>query len=252
MAETVLVVAPHPDDESIGCGGVICLHRLRGAPVGVAVLTSGEKGLPGLAEDAARSIREAEAEQAGQVLGVDQITFLRLADGEVAAQLEAGTRLFTRLLQSTRPDLIYLPHPQESHLDHRAALPLVRAALASCSDFIRLPRLRAYEVWTPLERWGPREDITPVMARKLRAVRCYPSQLRIVRYDQAVRGLNRYRGIMTGGSRYAEVFPELEPEPKGRSGGSPARFFRKDSADITLSLARESGKGPFPSRDKEP
>jgi LmbE family N-acetylglucosaminyl deacetylase len=217
MAETVLVVAPHPDDESIGCGGIICLHRQRGDRVHVAVLTSGEKGIPGLPEDEVRAIREAEAEQAGQVLGVNHFTFFRLPDGGVSAHIESGARVLGKLLRTVSPGLVYLPHPRESHPDHMAALPLAQAALASGPPLDPWPRFRGYEVWSPLTQWEVLEDITPVMARKLRAVRCYPSQLRFVRYDRAIRGLNRYRGAMTGGRRFAEAFAELAPGPGARA-----------------------------------
>jgi hypothetical protein len=74
-----------------------------------------------------------------------------------------------------------------------------------------LPKLRGYEVWSPLTCHDWVEDISAVMARKLRAVRCYQSQLRLFRYDHAVRGLNRYRGILCAGGRYAEAFVALDP-----------------------------------------
>ena len=57
----VLVIAPHPDDESIGCGGTLCLHARRGDPITVAYLTSGELGLKHLARNKARLTREREA-----------------------------------------------------------------------------------------------------------------------------------------------------------------------------------------------
>jgi LmbE family N-acetylglucosaminyl deacetylase len=62
MAERVLVVAPHPDDEVMGCGGTICLHRQAGASVTVVFLTSGERGLPDLPADRVRLLREAESD----------------------------------------------------------------------------------------------------------------------------------------------------------------------------------------------
>src|SRR5262249_33833892 len=67
----------------------------------------------------------------------------------------------------------------------------------------------AYEVWTPLAHWDRCEDITRVLRQKLSAIRCYASQLALVRYDRAIRGLNHYRGIMSAGKRYAEVFQDL-------------------------------------------
>ena len=211
MAEAVLVVAPHPDDEAIGCGGVICLHRRRGDPVRVVFLTSGERGLKGVDEETARSVREAEAREAGKVLGVSGMDVLRLPDLGVADQRAVGARMLQQLLEAHPPDLVYLPHPEESHPDHEAALPLVRTARAAAFG-AGGPELRAYEVWSPMTRYGWVDDVTAVMPVKLRAVRCYRSQLAEFRYDRAVRGLNQYRGVLGAGSRYAEAFRYLDPD----------------------------------------
>jgi LmbE family N-acetylglucosaminyl deacetylase len=211
MGPVVLVVAPHPDDESIGCGGAVCLHRRRGEEVRVVFLTSGERGVEGVSPEAARALREAEAAEALGILGVCGEHFLRLPDLGLREALERGARQLGEVLGACRPALVYLPHPGEAHPDHEAAFPLVRAALARLPEGEPRPELRAYEVWTPMAAYGWPEDITPVMATKLRAVRCYRSQLRAFRYDRAVQGLNQYRGWLAAGCRYAEVFQYLDP-----------------------------------------
>ena len=63
----VLVVAPHPDDETIGCGGTLCLHQQRGDRVVVVFLTSGELGLKHLPPQEAWTIREKEANAAARI-----------------------------------------------------------------------------------------------------------------------------------------------------------------------------------------
>jgi LmbE family N-acetylglucosaminyl deacetylase len=207
----IMVVAPHPDDESIGCGGMMCLHEQRGEAVQVVFLTSGERGIEGVASELAQSIREAEASKALAILGVERMDFLRLPD---LGLWDAGTAAATRLgdvFKASPPRLIYLPHPQEAHPDHAATLPIVRAALAKAFAEGQLPELRAYEVWTPMEAFEWPEDISAVMARKLRAVRCYRSQLKNFQYDRAVRGLNQFRGCLAARCRYAEVFKYLLP-----------------------------------------
>jgi LmbE family N-acetylglucosaminyl deacetylase len=211
MAGNVLVIAPHPDDESIGCGGTICLHRQRGERVGVVFLTSGERGLEGVPAERACAIREREAEAALAVLGVQDADFLRLADLGLAGMIAPGARRLHDFMASKPPDLVYLPHPDEAHPDHHAALALVRAALVQAGGGAPLPELRGYEVWTPMAAYGWPEDISAVMARKLQAIRCYRSQLVTFRYDRAVRGLNQYRGCLAARCRYAEVFCSLAP-----------------------------------------
>ena len=65
----VLIIAPHPDDESIGCGGTLCLHGGRGDSMAAVYLTSGELGLKHLPREQARLTREREAEKAARMLG---------------------------------------------------------------------------------------------------------------------------------------------------------------------------------------
>src|SRR6516225_1949902 len=206
MSESVLVVAPHPDDEAIGCGGMICLHRKRGDPVHVVFLTSGEKGIPRRRAEKVRAIREAEAVKAGKILKVNEIHFLHLPDLGLHHHIEQGAAALHQQMAAQRPDLIYLPHPEDGHLDHATVFPIICAARARLAGSRKLPQLRGFEVWSPMTRYEWVEDISAVMPRKLRAIRCYRSQLEVFRYDLAVRGLNQYRGILGGACRFAEAF----------------------------------------------
>jgi LmbE family N-acetylglucosaminyl deacetylase len=199
----VVVIAPHPDDEAIGCGGAMCLHADRGDRVVTAFLTSGERGIKGLDRDAAWRIREAEAAAAAAILGAAGVVFLRQPDYDLSNRVDEAAGALAAVLARERPELLYLPHPSEWHPDHRAAGPIARKALRSAGS---TARLRLYEVWTPLAEYDDGEDITAVMARKLRAVRAYESQVGQLRYDRGVCGLNKYRGALAWGCRYAEVF----------------------------------------------
>lgn len=210
VPRTVLVVAPHPDDEVIGCGGKLILHRLRGDIVGVVFLTSGERGIDKLQPDKVSSIRESEARAAAAVVGALPPEFLRLPDMGLGENVCEAARRLRSVIEDRRPDLIYLPHPEESHPDHAVTLTIVNQALEGFSGGPRPPALRGYEVWTPMTRCGWVEDISAVMAQKLKAVRCYRSQLELCRYDRAIRGLNQYRGIMVGGCRYGEAMISLD------------------------------------------
>jgi LmbE family N-acetylglucosaminyl deacetylase len=214
MGERVIVLAPHPDDEAIGCGGMICLHQQQGDRVEIVHLTSGERGVEGMAEETLRSLREAEAKEAAHVLAAEAVHFLRLPDTRLEQAIPTAAQKLQPILAAARPDMIYLPHAADAHPDHGAARPIAQTALANLA-WNKLPQVRGYEVWSPMARYGWVEDITAVMGRKLRAIRCYRSQLRLLRYDHAVRGLNAYRGRMAAGSRYAEAFLYHDPHLAG-------------------------------------
>src|SRR2546425_2454208 len=204
----ILVIAPHPDDESIGCGGTICVHSARGDRVTAVFLTSGEFGLHGLALEDAWRVREGEAEKASGILGISAVTFLRCPDHQLADAMDHTAQALRPVLQREQPELIYLAHPCDWHPDHRASLPIVQRALRNGGP--PTPTLLSYEVLTPLTEYDRAEDISSMMSRKLRAVRAHRSQVGQLRYDRAVRALNEYRGAVSQAGRYAEVFQFLD------------------------------------------
>jgi LmbE family N-acetylglucosaminyl deacetylase len=167
-------------------------------------LTSGELGLKHLPPEQARKIREAEARKAARILGIAELEFLRLPDWTVREHLKEGVRLLAPILRREKPELIYLPHPQDAHPDHQAAWPLLKKILQKSK--IQTPALRGYEVWSPLGEPHHLEDITKVMPRKLRAVRAHRSQMMEFDYARAVKGLNQFRGELHGKCRFAEAF----------------------------------------------
>jgi LmbE family N-acetylglucosaminyl deacetylase len=169
--------------------------------------------LKGQSRELAWKTREEEARRAAAILGLSSLHFLRLPDWGVQEHLREAASLLTPFLEQNPPQTIYLPHPDDAHPDHQACWPALQRALRN------LPRrpleIRAYEIWSPLPRVDDAVDITPVMPKKMRALRAHRSQLTEFNYEQALRGLNLYRGALHGKCRYAEVFMDL-------SDGSPA------------------------------
>lgn len=207
----ILVIAPHPDDEALGCGGSLCKHTARGDRVATVFLTSGELGLKQFPREKAWATREAEARRAAKILRIAKSEFLRLPDWTAGDHVKEGTRLLAPILHRERPEMIYLPHPFEWHPDHQAALPILRAASRKAG--FSTTHLLGYEVWTPLSEYDRVENISKMMSLKLRALRAHHSQLKAFDYVRAVRGLNEYRGVMAGCCRYAEVFQTLSLKP---------------------------------------
>ena len=107
------------------------------------------------------------------MLDVEGIDFLPLPDLGLDEHIDLGVRELGKVLGAYPADLIYLPHPEESHPDHAAVLPIVRTALARLPEGVELPELWAYEIWSPMTRHDWVEDISKVMRQQLRAVRCY-------------------------------------------------------------------------------
>jgi LmbE family N-acetylglucosaminyl deacetylase len=201
---TVIVVAPHPDDEAIGCGGTLLRHSEFGEVVHVAFMTSGELGLAHLEPAEAWQVRESEAAAAVEVLGVSATSFLRLPDWYLEQHVETAVRRLSEIVEHLGPRLVYVPHAGEWHPDHRASFSVTLAAAARCG--LPSSALRCYEVWTPLASCDVVEDVTERMPRKLEAIRCYASQLSEFDYVQAAIGLAQYRGALAARTRYAEVF----------------------------------------------
>ncbi len=204
----VLVIAPHPDDEAIGCGGTLIHHGDAGNRITAVFLTSGELGLKHLAPAKARSIRESEGRAAAKVLSVRKLHFLRQPDWMLGDHIRSAAAALRPILLRELPGLIYVPHAAEWHPDHQAALPILRASLHGQKTLS--PVVRAYEVWTPLPAFDHVENITTVMTRKLRAVREHRSQMEEFNYERAVRGLNSFRGELAAKCRYAEVFQSVD------------------------------------------
>jgi LmbE family N-acetylglucosaminyl deacetylase len=202
----VLVISPHPDDEAIGCGGTIRQHADAGDTVDAVFLTSGEAGGHGLSPGETRRVREDEAHAAARVLGIRTVQFWQEPDGRLRCRQPVVDRLIA-LLRQAGTSVIYAPHAQDGHPDHRAAARIVRAALQGLDPDER-PGAYLYETWTPLSSMRHIVDISETIDQKIAAVRAYRSQCRVMDFDEAFRALARYRGEMHSwpGGPYAEVF----------------------------------------------
>lgn len=103
-----------------------------------------------------------------------------------------------------------LVRANDMHADHRAAARIVRSAVAGAPT-ARTPDVLMFEVWTPLSAIDHVVDISSFIETKFAAIQAYASQCDVLQFEEAFRGLARYRGEMHcwPGGDYAEVFARL-------------------------------------------
>lgn len=203
----VLVIAAHPDDAEIGCGGAIIQHVSQGDEVEILLMTQGEQGCPGLDPADVAKVRVHEAFEAAKETGAKIADYWEYPDGALPVNQETVTRLGL-LLKERRPNIIFSPYDYDSHADHRAATQILKSVLEHTADW---PEVFLYEIWTPLPRFDFVMDITEQIGKKLKAIRIHESQVHRIRFDEAAIALARFRGELHNRPHgmYAEVFSRL-------------------------------------------
>ena len=202
-AQSVIVVAPHPDDEVAGCGGTILLHRACGDSVTVVHATDGRQSRAlGLGADEMAIRRRMEAEGAARVMDAE-VVWIGLPEGDWAED-DLSARLRT-LLEEAAPHVVYAPSRVDFHPEHRKVATSLARALAGGAGH---PLVRTYQVQVPLTA-----SLTNVVAstgsvarRARSALEAYQTQVGSLRRTLRMK---RYAGLRHRATPEAEVFWEL-------------------------------------------
>lgn len=227
----VVVVATHPDDGELCCGGTIAKLTTEGHRVVIADCTRGELGSRGTVET-----RRAEAEKAGAILNIAGRVNLEMPDGNIQVNEENILKL-VQTLRRFRPKLLLLPGAHDRHIDHEDVHALVRKAVFQSG----LPKIQTEYAGELQEPYRPARmlcymqtydfpvnfyvNISGEFSKKLEAIRAYSTQFHVAdahmnetfetfisrpEFLDFVEARARYFGAKIG-VRYAEAFASVEP-----------------------------------------
>lgn len=249
-ARRILVVAPHPDDESLGCGGTIALYVQSGATVEVLVVSDGAalEEPEGSHNDLAAA-RVQEMTSAAAVLGIHQVHELALPDGHLAQHQTTITHALRDRIATFQPDLVLAPSPIDGHADHATVGHVILEL------FRELPgwRLACYEVFTPL-RFNCLVDITAVLEQKERAIRCYQRSLfgQPDLFWEAFRALNLMKSAVVHHHGFFEALWLLQAPPSDQEvlAWATYNFQPRDSGHPTLWTVKEIDEVLFALQEK--
>lgn len=211
----ILVVAPHCDDEVLGCGGTIAKYASAGNDVYVLIVTKAVEPL--FSNALAEQVRK-EGRAADQMLGVKETIFFDFP----AAMMEDVPRYkindaFTQLIQRIKPDIVFMPHRGDMQLDHKLTVDALMVALRPKYEHV-VKQIYAYETLSETG-WDIQNhtnafipnvynDISDYIDIKIQAMRLFKSQLAEfpqARSIDAIRALAAYRGS-TMTMKAAEAF----------------------------------------------
>ena len=185
--DRILIVAPHPDDECIGCGGVLAKY---GNQCDVVVLTDGSMSNACVLPDEMRKTRRVEFEQEMKTAGVKSYYMLNIFDGELINCPEC-----MKSIDMSAYSVVFLPWGDDNHPDHTAAFLYARASLQRQSVNARVYQ---YEVHVPFKDPDCMLDISNVIKKKEALIGFHKSQLVNVCYVDKAVALAKYRACEAG------------------------------------------------------
>lgn len=196
----VIIFAPHNDDEVLGVGGTIAKHVTNGDDVYVCEVTVGKN------KERADLIKQ-EALQAHEILGVKKTYFLDFPVVALSTMpaIELNKKI-NNIVQEVKPDIAYIPHKGDMHMDHKVVAESAMVALRPV-DSPQIRAIYAYETLSETE-WNIQSadnlftpnvyvDITDTIDKKLEAMKCYQSQLYNFPHPRslkAIESLSQLRG----------------------------------------------------------
>ena len=208
----VLVIAPHNDDEVLGVGGTMAKLASEGHEVIVCEVTAGDL------KNEMVQLQKREALQSHKVLGVSKTIFMDLP---VVGLKEMPTReinaAFLKVIEEIEPEIVFIPHNGDMHIDHRMVVEAAMVALRPVSA-TKLKAIYAYETLSETDWNTPSVnnafvptvffDISDYLDLKLKAMEHHKTQLCAYPHPrslEAIRALAMHRGT-TVCKRYAEAF----------------------------------------------
>jgi N-acetylglucosamine malate deacetylase 1 len=218
IGKNILVVAPHCDDEILGCGGIIAKYVSQGCKVYIAIVTNGNLGAPELfSEEGTKKVRS-EALNSHRVLGVSETFFLDFPaprlDSIPAYKLSIA---ISKIINEKSIEVLYIPHRGDIHKDHRITY---EASLVAARPINNCPvkKIMAYETLSETE-WAPPfgddvfiptifENIEGFIDKKKEAFACFTTQIKEFPHPRSLKTieiLSNFRGA-TVGKNYAEAF----------------------------------------------
>lgn len=216
----VAVVAAHPDDEALGCGGTLARHAARGDEVHVLFLADGVAAREGAAR-AEIAQRQDAARSAMRVMGAREPHFGGFPDNRMdTVPLLEVVQVVETFLSKAGARVIYTHHGGDLNIDHRVAHAAVVTACRPVPGSI-VDAVYTFEVLSSTEWHSPQQtapfvpqqyvDVTATLDKKLKALRCYGAEMRAgphARSYDAVQSLARLRGAQAGVAA-AEAFEVL-------------------------------------------
>ncbi len=218
MYRIILIVAPHPDDEVLGCGGTIKKLSSGNNEVYVLIMSRGKKEL--YSDDRILNVRR-EALEAHRLLGVKETRFMDFPAPELdlISVSELSGAIYSQI-EEIKPQILYLPHRGDIHKDHQAVFDAGLVASRPVGGN-SINEIFTYETLSETE-WAPPYpndvfipdtfvNIADEFETKLDAIRCYKSQLREFpnpRSLKSIEALACFRGS-TVGFTHAEAFKTL-------------------------------------------
>ena len=211
----VLVIAPHMDDEVLGCGGTIARHIENGDDLSVCFVAN--RIYNHKFDKAKNDIEKQHAESAKKILGYKDSIFFDMSDERLDVCVQDIIIPLEDYIFKIKPDIVYCPFRGDNNQDHRAVFDAVRISVRpSATTFIK--KLLMYEVPSSTEQSPPLQEnaflpnyyvnIKQYIDKKIEAYRCYDTEKRHhphPRSEEAIKILAQKRGIEIG-FNYAEAF----------------------------------------------
>ncbi len=221
MKKNVLVVAAHPDDELLGCGGTIALHVLHGDDVSVLILGEGKTSrTPTTHQNVKQELEnlKTEAIRAGKVIGIKKIYFADLPDNQFdTVSLLSIVKEIEKIKEIVNPVIVYTHHFGDMNIDHqityRAVLTATRPIPGESVNTIltfETPSSTEWNSYMLTHAFIPNYfiDIEKTIALKLKALACYKSEMRKYPHPRSLRHIEELSAVngTKVGLRHVENF----------------------------------------------